>query len=66
MPERVRRVMRAVVKSPRVIAGRTRCSREPRPDEGSRLNCTEKTRISMMPSQNVGIDCPSSATIVET
>jgi hypothetical protein len=65
MPERVRRVMRAVVKSPRVMAGRTRCWRSPRPDEGSQLSRTEKTRISMMPSQNVGMAWPSSATTVE-
>ena len=32
----------------------------------ARLNWTEKTRISMMPSQNVGMDWPSSATTVET
>jgi hypothetical protein len=58
--------MRAVVKSPSVIAGRIRCSRPPRPEEGSQFSRTEKTRISMIPSQKVGIAWPSSATTVET
>ena len=58
--------MRAVVKSPSVIAGSRRCSSPPRPDEGSRFHWTEKTRISMMPSQKVGIDWPRRATTVET
>ena len=58
--------MRAVVKSPSVMDGSTRCRHSPRPDEGNRFSCTEKSRISMMPSQNVGIDWPSSATTVET
>ena len=57
--------MRAVVKSPSVIAGRMRCSSVPRPEDGKRLNWTENTKISMIPSQKVGIDCPSSATTVE-
>ena len=64
MPERVSRVMRAVVNRPSVTAGRIRCSSVPRPEEGSRSNCTEKSRISMMPSQKVGSDWPNSATTV--
>ena len=58
--------MRAVVKSPSVIAGRIRCSSPPRPEEGSQLSRTEKTRISMIPSQKVGMACPSRATTVAT
>ena len=57
--------MRAVVKRPRVMAGRIRCSTSPRPEEGSQLSRTEKTRISMIPSQKVGMACPRSATTVE-
>jgi len=47
-----------------VIAGRIRCSRPPRPEEGSQFSRTEKTRISMIPSQKVGMACPSSADTV--
>ena len=54
-----------VVASPRVMAGSTRCSMSPRPDEGNHPSRTEKTRMSMMPSQKVGIDWPRSATTVE-
>ena len=61
MLERVRRRMAAEVKYPSVKAGRTRCARPPRPPAGSTPSTTAKNRINMSPSQNVGIDWPSTA-----
>ena len=53
--------MAAEVKYPSVKAGRIRCRRPPRPPAGSTPSTTAKNRISMSPSQNAGIDWPSTA-----
>src|SRR5215813_9697901 len=42
-------------------AGRIRCRRPPRPPAGSTPSTTPKKRMSMSPSQKVGIDCPRTA-----
>src|SRR5207244_1752509 len=42
-------------------AGRIRCRKSPRPPAGSTPSATPKNRINMSPSQNAGMDCPSTA-----
>ena len=61
MAERVSRMMGGVVAHPMATAGRTRLPRCPRPAAGRSPSQTAKTSISMRPSQNRGMDCPSTA-----
>ena len=53
--------MAAEVKYPSVKAGRMRCRKPPRPPAGSTPSTTANNRMSMSPSQNAGIDWPSTA-----
>ena len=50
--------------APSVIAGRTKWASVPRPDTGSQPRLMEKTIASSGPSQKLGIEIPSSASVV--
>src|SRR5438128_2360171 len=62
MLERVNRSSDAAKYHPSATAGMTTLRQSPEPDVGSQRSHTENTRISTSPSQNPGIDSPSSAT----
>ena len=82
MLPRMRRAIAAMAGAASVIAGRIRCfspspvrklhstpntlTVSPRPPAGSQPSCTEKTRISISPSQKPGTDWPSSANTIAT
>ena len=61
MVERVIREITAVEYQPSVTAGNTSDSGPDRPDDGNSPRSTEKTMISIMPTQNVGAAMPDSA-----
>ena len=63
MDERVIRMWAAAKNQPSAKAGMMRCQTVPEPDDGSHPRYTEKKRIRSMPTQNCGIDRPSSAKI---
>src|SRR5438270_673319 len=63
MDERVSRMWAAAKTQPSAMAGITRWSAVPDPDEGSQPRRTEKKRIMISPTQNDGIERPSSAKI---
>jgi len=65
MLERVRRAMIAEAIIPSVTLGSTRCQRSPPPVAGNQPRCREKATIIRSPSQKLGIDTPSSATIID-
>ena len=62
MEERVRRMFLAIGKAASVMPGMTRCCQVPLPEIGSHFRFTPKNRISRMPSQKLGTDCPMRAT----
>src|SRR3954465_1557378 len=64
MEERVSRMWAAAKYQPRAKAGIKTCQGVPEPDEGSQPRYTEKNRISNRPTQNDGMDRPSSAKIL--
>src|SRR5882672_2062848 len=62
--ERVSRMCAAAKYQPRAKAGIKTCQGVPEPDEGSQPRYTEKKRISSRPTQNDGMDRPSSEKIL--
>src|SRR5206468_11981884 len=46
------------VKVLRVAVGRITAAHDSQPDTGSSRHCTENNKISMIPVQKTGIDCP--------
>ena len=61
MLERVMRAVRAIAQTPRVTVGRTSVSQPSPPYTGTHRRFTANARIRRMPSQNVGMHCPASA-----
>src|SRR5262249_61662633 len=59
--ERVSRMCAAAKYQPSAKAGISTCQGVPEPDDGSQPRYTEKNKISSRPTQNDGIDSPSSA-----
>jgi hypothetical protein len=55
------RVIRPIEYKPSVIAGSTRWAGPPLPEVGKRRQWRENSKMSTMPTQNTGIDCPVSA-----
>ena len=64
MLERVRRATSAVGNAASVMLGRTRYCQPWNPEVGSQRSVTPKSRMSMIPSQKFGSDCPSTASTV--
>jgi hypothetical protein len=60
--ERARRARVAAVSRPSVTAGRTSRCHPPKPVAGNHPSSREKMKISISPSQNIGMDTPRSAT----
>src|SRR5207249_12245120 len=58
MLERTMRSSSGAVKVLRVAVGRITAAHDSQPDTGSSRHCTENNKISMLPVQNTGIDCP--------
>ena len=75
VPERAKRITIAILKNARLVAGNTKCRNpsnvnkllsipkniavSPLPETGSNPRRTEKTMISIKPSQKVGIEMPN-------
>jgi hypothetical protein len=64
MLDRVSRATRAVGYAARVMLGRMRYVQFWNPEVGSQRSVTPKSRTSMIPSQKLGSDWPSTARVV--
>src|SRR4030095_4862815 len=64
-PERTRRMVMGASAAPRQNAGSRKFCQVPYPDAGRSRSRTEKTMMSMMPSQKMGAAWPATATTVQ-
>ena len=62
MAERTRRILAATKNQPNVTAGRKTLFQSCFPDGGTQSSRTAKKKMSIMPNQKVGADCPTKAT----
>ena len=57
--DRIRRILAATKNHPRVMEGRIKLFQSCRPDGGTHSTLRANRKISIIPSQNGGIDCPA-------
>ena len=64
--DRTIRILAATVNQPKVTAGRIKLFHSQRPEGGTQPSVTAKKKISIIPNQKGGVDCPSNATTLPT